>query len=371
MTSGSGIEVVVAGHICLDMFPDLGALPPRALESPGRLFQVGGLRVTTGGLVANTGLALHRLGTRVRLISTVGDDLVGNATLESLRRASARFSEHIIIRPDTASSYTIVLSQPGVDRTFFHCTGPNETFSAVDVDFSLVEGAPWFHFGYPTLLPRLFAGEGRELVQIFARAKASGVATSLDFTLPDPTTPSGRADWPLILRLALAHVDVFVPSLEEVTYLMRREWYHDWSGDIAAHITRTQLDEIAAELLSMGPAIVGIKLGAQGLLLYGASAERMQALGSHIDAAEKWAGRIIEQSAFQVDVIGTTGAGDAAYAGLITALLRGLSPDDAALLSGAAGAASVESIDAVNGLPVWTELLARFTDWPTLPSSWL
>ena len=66
----SNVDVVVAAHICLDMFPELGPLAPGALEAHGRLFQIGRLRVTTGGLTANVGVALHRLGAKVRLLTT-------------------------------------------------------------------------------------------------------------------------------------------------------------------------------------------------------------------------------------------------------------------------------------------------------------
>lgn len=364
-------EAVAAGHITLDLFPGLENLPASAFSTPGRLFQVGGMEITAGGLVANTGLALHQLGVGVRLLSTVGDDLAGDLTRSYLRRFSPHLAEDIIVRPNTASSYTIVLTRPDIDRTFLHCTGPNDLFSVEDVDFSLVSGARWFHFGYPSLLPGLFAGEGRALTAILRQAKAAGAVTSLDFTLPDPETPSGQAVWPLILRRALPEVDVFVPSLEEAVFLLRRPWYDAWAGAVSTHITRGQMDEIAAEILAMGPAIAGVKLGAHGLILYGAGRTRLRALAAQIANCELWADRCIEQPAFAVEVSGTTGAGDAAYAGLIAGLLRGLAPEMSARLACAAGAASVEGTNAISGLQPWAALLEHFQDWPTRPSGWL
>lgn len=371
MPGDSNVEVVVAGHITLDLFPGLDALSADAFTTPGRLFQIGGMKITTGGLVANTGLALHRLGIGTRLISMVGDDLTGQITRDYLRRFSPHLAENILIRPNTVSSYTIVLTRPDTDRTFLHCTGSNDLFAADDIDLSLVNGARWFHFGYPSLLPKFFSDGGVALASLLQHARASGAITSLDFTLPDPATPSGHADWRQILRLALPEADIFMPSLEEIVFLLRRSWYDAWAGAVSAHITRGQIDEIAAEILEMGPAIAGIKLGAQGLLLYGGDAARLRRLSVRIPGSEAWAGRCIEQGAFAVEVQGTTGAGDAAYAGLIAGLLRSQSPEEVARLACAAGAASVESAEAISGLRSWTNLMERFDGWPTRASQWL
>jgi sugar/nucleoside kinase (ribokinase family) len=364
-------EVVVAGHLTLDLFPDLTALPSHAFSTPGRLFQVGGMRVTTGGSVGNTGLALHQLGLPVRLIATVGDDVVGESTIAWLRRTSPSLADTITTREGAASAYTIVLSQPGIDRTFLHCTGANDAFSAEDIPLSLVIGARWFHFGYPSLLPALFADEGRALAGVLAQARKLDAVTSLDFTLPDPATPSGRVRWPEFLRHVLPETDVFVPSLEELVYLLRRDWYEQWAGHVVEMITRAQIDSLAAEVLRMGPAIAGVKLGADGILLYGGSAARLRLLDSRLAGISSWADRIIGHAAFAVEVQGTTGAGDVAYAALIAALLRGQSPQTAARLMCAAGAASVERPDAVSNLRAWDALLSRFHNWPARPSQWI
>lgn len=58
-------KVIAAGHICLDitpMFPDRKVQHPGELLSPGKLLEVGAADVHTGGSVANTGLAMKKLG---------------------------------------------------------------------------------------------------------------------------------------------------------------------------------------------------------------------------------------------------------------------------------------------------------------------
>ncbi|MFN8377183.1 MAG: PfkB family carbohydrate kinase [Anaerolineae bacterium] len=366
------MDVVVAAHICLDMFPDLGALAPGALESHGRLFQIGRLRVTTGGLTANVGVALHRLGAKVRLLTTVGDDLVGESTLEALRRVSPSLVQYIRVRELTDSSYTFVLARPGDDRLFLHCTGPNADFTIDELDYELVKGARWFHFGYPPLLPHTFADDGRMLLEIMKGAKATGCVTSLDFTLPDPATASGQANWPLILQRVLPEVDVFVPSLEEAVFLLHRDLYIKWDGKVTTHVSRDLLDRMAKDLLAMGPAIVGIKLSDQGVILYGAAHERLSSISRQIPNAQQWADQVIGQPAFAVRVNGTTGAGDAAYSGLILALQEGLDPASAAREFCAVGAAAVEAPDGINGLPHASTLRSRFTvDYPVIRSALL
>ena len=75
-------EAVVAGHLCLDILPQLAGIPAGEflkLFAPGRLVEVGPASLMTGGPVSNTGLALHKLGIATRLMGKVGADLFGQA----------------------------------------------------------------------------------------------------------------------------------------------------------------------------------------------------------------------------------------------------------------------------------------------------
>ena len=63
---------VVAGHICLDITPELQTANNLAdLLTPGRLLRVGPADVHTGGCVANTGMALQKFGVSTRLVARV------------------------------------------------------------------------------------------------------------------------------------------------------------------------------------------------------------------------------------------------------------------------------------------------------------
>lgn len=62
-------DVIVSGHMCLDLLPDMRDVPLDGMASPGRLFEIGALEMSTGGAVSNTGLALHKLGIDVGLMA--------------------------------------------------------------------------------------------------------------------------------------------------------------------------------------------------------------------------------------------------------------------------------------------------------------
>lgn len=358
-------EIIVSGHLCLDLIPQMDCVPAEVLATPGRVCEAGPLVTSTGGAVSNTGLALHRLGVDVRLMASVGDDLLGRLILQVLEARDPALTRLIRVLPGRASSYTVVLAPQQTERIFLHYPGTNADFDQTGVDLDLVAGAKLFHLGYPSVLPRLMAHEGDALAAIFAQAKATGVATSLDTAMPDLSGPSGQADWPAILRRTLPHVDVFVPSIEEIVFMLRRADYDAWHGAVLAHLDAAYLDDLAAELLAMGVVIAGFKLSKLGFYLRGGPADRFSRLARLPIDRGAWAGARVYAPCFQAQVVGTTGAGDAAYAGLLAALVRGLGPQDAARWASAVGACNVEAADAISGIRTWAATEARLAaGWP-------
>lgn len=349
------IDVVVCGHLCLDLIPDVSNLTFEALAIPGRLHEIGSAQFSTGGAVSNTGLALHQLGVNVRLMANVGDDLMGRGIVEFLRGRDEHLTETLRILPGKSSSYTIVISPPGRDRSFLYSPGTNVNFGIADLDFELIEQARIFHLGYPSVLARMYADDGAELTAIFQRAREVGAITSLDTALPDPTR-SGRADWRKILMNCLPCVDIFLPSIEEALYMLRRKDYEAWHGDILSHLTQEYLSRLADELLEMGVTAAGFKLGEMGMYLK---------TGPH-NPWPGWENMELWQPAFQVEVVGTTGAGDAAYAGFLAAWLRGFGPVACLRAACACGACCAEATDAISGVLSWEETILRLeTAWPT------
>ena len=110
----------------------------------------------------------------------------------------------------------------------------------------------------------------------------------------------------------------------------------------------------------MGVKIVGLKLGARGLYLRTADRTAIKSLGRGCPSdPDAWANREIWAPCFQVNVVGTTGSGDATIAGFLSALLRDLSPEEAVTAAVAVGACNVEAADAVSGIRSWEETMQR------------
>ncbi len=367
------LTAVVAGHICLDIIPQITGITPEQFRQnfqPGRLMVVGPAVFATGGAVSNTGLALARLGIDVRLMGKVGDDFIGEMIRQIVDNRSPGSAAGMIVDPAVHSSYTVVISPPGIDRLFLHDPGANDTFTADDVRYGVVEAASLFHFGYPPLMARMFLDDGIELSELVRRARATGVTTSLDTAAPDPAAPAGRANWPLILRRALPYVDAFLPSVEELVYMLHRPEYDrlqaETGGELLDAVTPEMLHDLSDELLALGPKVVGIKLGHRGFYLRTAGRAALADMGrARPTALDAWADHESWAPCFRVDVVGTAGSGDSAIAGFLAALLRDLPPDEAVTMAVAVGACNVEAADTLSGVRTWDETRARIAaGWP-------
>ncbi|MBZ0299083.1 MAG: carbohydrate kinase family protein [Anaerolineae bacterium] len=366
----NSVDTIVSGHLCIDFIPQMDNVPLEGLSTPGKLFDVGPMTFGTGGAVSNTGLALHRLGVNVRLMATVGDDLIGQAIISLLNQRDPTLGQLISTQPGQASSYSVVLSPARADRIFLHHTGTNAHFDASHINFDLLRQARLFHLGYPPILPRLMLRDGEQLTAIYRQARATGVVTSLDMALPDPDGPAGQVDWMKILRSTLPYVDVFLPSIEEIVFMVRRADFDRWQGRVLGHITRPYLSGLADELLAMGSTVVGLKLGAMGFYLK--TAEDVQHLTDQFPLrSSEWSHYEGWHAPFAAEVASTVGAGDAAIAGFLASLLRGLPPQEALRWACAVGACCVEAADATSGVRSWQETQNRLDDgWERLEVQW-
>jgi sugar/nucleoside kinase (ribokinase family) len=349
-------DAVVAGYLGADLAPQFlpGAAqaPLAELLRPGKLTEVGPLEVTPGGVVANTGLAMAALGCSVALMGLVGDDPLGNLLLTMLEGRGAALN---ITRTEQAgTAYGIVLAPPQTDRMFLECPGCNAIFAPDHLNYTLIGQSRLFHFGYPPLMPALLADEGAPLETMFARVKALGVATSLDMTLPDPDGPAGQVDWTALLSRVLPHVDIFVPSLEELLYMLAPGQWADLlfraeGGDVSDLIPLELCDDLAVEAIGLGAGLVFVKAGHRGGYCRTSSVDRLSGSACH----DLPAGEGVWLDPLPVDPVrvrNACGAGDAAVAGFLTALLAGETLARAGALAMRVGRDSLYGPDATSGL---------------------
>ena len=360
-----GKMIVAAGHICLDItpaFPDKAVNRVEEILVPGRLLQMGTADVHVGGAVANTGLGLKVLGADVKLMGKIGTDAFGEMVLSQLEHYQAQ--EGMILSQNENTAYSVVVAPQGIDRIFLHHSGANDTFQCSDLDFGIIKKAALFHFGYPPLMKSMYENQGEELIRIFKTVKAMGVATSLDMAAIDESSPAGAAEWDGILEQLLPYVDFFVPSIEELVYMLDRQKYNAWvaradGGDFTLKLSPEQdIKPMAEKLLNMGAKVVLIKCGAPGMYFATGNREDLETVGGGIGSTlTEWDNQSHFEPSYKPERIKSgTGAGDTSIAAFLYAVTLGMSWEKCLQMATATGASCVEHYDALSGLKSFAEL---------------
>lgn len=364
------LDAVVAGYLGVDIVPGFPAgrstIPAAELFRPGKLIETEGLSFALGGVVANTGLAMKRFGQKVELMGCVGSDALGDIVVSQLREKGVTGGIRRNHRAGTA--YGIVVAPPGMDRIFFEDPGCNGIFSADDIDYKVVTKSRLFHFGYPPLMKSLWSDNGSELRKMFQRVRKLGVATSLDMTLPDSDSPSGKANWRKILADILPCVDIFVPSIEEILFMLEPKQY---AGILATAAGRDMVDlipqeayeRLADKILELGVRVLMVKAGHRGAYLQTGDVSKLNP--SLRLPTDNWSHRKLWAAPFPANprrIRNACGAGDCAVAGFLSAILNGAEIGKAAGYAMLAGRDNLYGIDAFAGLADWkkmTALIAR------------
>ena len=264
------------------------------------------------------------------------------------------------------TSYSVVIAPKGIDRMFLHCPGANDTFSSKDLDHEQIRGADLFHFGYPPLMKTMFRNNGEELVKMFKTVSGLGTATSLDTASVDENAESGKADWICILKRVLPYVDFFVPSVEELAFMIDRPLYREWVGrangrDLTEIIRLQEIRDLAETLISWGAGIVLLKCGTPGLYIAAGEGKDLKILSDKLGVdLSGWENvRHFEKSYRPEKVLSATGAGDTTIAAFLYAVMQGYGWNECVQLATAEGATCVETYDAISGLRSLEELKGK------------
>ena len=287
---------------------DLVFRAPR-LPAPGETVLGRGLRSGPGGKGANQAIAAARLGARVALLGTIGEDAFGDAALALFRREGidTRWLQRSATEPTGAAA--ILLDETG-QNAIVVAPGANAALTTARVQAAapLLRGSRVVVAQLETPL---------EAVQeALAIARAAGVTTLLN---PAPAQPLPAP----LLSLA----DLLTPNESEAALLAGRP-VRDPAGAEAA----------ARALQARGAATVIVTLGDQGALLVPPGAPAL-----HVPAPA-------------VPVVDSTGAGDAFSGALAAALAEGLALPAAVRLAVRAGAFSVGRAGAADSMPTRAEL---------------
>lgn len=364
-----GKKVIVAGHACLDITPlfpqNQQAAKLGNILSPGKLIQMEGVDIHAGGAVSNTGMAMKMLGADVCLMAKTGNDEFGKIISDIYAAQGA--DSGIIVQEGQNTSYSVVLALPGIDRIFLHDPGCNHTFSFEDLPKEKLLGTDLFHFGYPPLMKKMYEDTGSELVRMMKYMKAQGTATSLDLAFVDGESDAGAADWKEILSRVLPYVDFFVPSIEELCFMLDRDRYEAWKTKAGDEDISFSLDvqrdirPLADKCMELGAKVLLLKCGAPGLYYRTTEVKRLEGLETALGiSAEDWSDREGFEASYQPKrVLSGTGAGDTTIAAFLTAMLEGYPFEMCIHLAAAEGASCVEAYDALSGIRPLKELASR------------
>ena len=359
-------DAVIAGYLCVDMVPAFQhietATSIASIFKPGKLIEIDGLDFSLGGVVANTGMAMKKFDKKVFLNGLIGNDFIGKIARDWLDKY--KLSEGIKITETTGTAFGIVIAPPGVDRIFLESPGCSKIFDIGFVNLPAISESLLFHFGYPPLLRQFYLNQGEQLVTLFSRVQEMGVATSLDFSLPDIQSESGKQDWLQIMKRVLPYTDIFVPSLEEVLQIMMPGEYDKilstmGNSEIIDLIPISIIREIGRSIIDCGVKILLIKAGHRGTyLLTGEVSSLNKKDGFNLDQNE-WNFRELWCNAYSADpakIKNATGAGDTAAAAFLTAILDSKTANEALKFASIAGRNNLYCQDIYEELDDWNEM---------------
>jgi sugar/nucleoside kinase (ribokinase family) len=297
-----GIYVVDVLGRPIDQFPEKGKLA---------LFDE--LEIHTGGCANNTAIALTRLGISAGAMGKVGTDAFGDLILQTLIDNGAD-TAGMQQDASTSTSFSFVAVASDGERTFYHYIGANGELCEVDLNWEIIKSAKILHIAGALVMPRF---DGAPMANVLREAKVLGITTSLD------TAYDATGKWMETLEPCLSYVDMFMPSIVEAQHLTGLSEYRE--------ITQFLRD-------NYGIHTIVIKMGENGSYVSTPEAEHFA-------------------SAYPVNAVDATGAGDAYVAGFLAGTIMGWDLNATAELASATGAACVTAIGTTAGIQNLEETL--------------
>lgn len=275
-------KVVVFGEVLIDLFAE-----PANKPRPGdRRFGFVGV---PGGAPCNVAAHLAAARVPVALVTAFADDAFGPALQSLLLERNIDLSYSITFS-GTRTPVAIVQNDAAGERTFrLYLRGSVlEHITPAAIRHDLFQQAAWFHFGS---LLMAYESPYRATVHLLEQARRQHVLISCDLNI--------RPD---VWKEATASIDVLWTALSSVDLLKISDEDFDWLREHvgARHVPALQEP---ADLLDHGPAVICRTRGSKGATIYTRNAR-------------------VDVPAPDVDVVDTTGAGDAFTAGLLIALLQ-------------------------------------------------
>ena len=316
--------IVLAGTIVLDIVHLIDQWPDEE--------QIAFIRQTIeapGGPPHNAAAGLVKLGAKfpITMICVIGDDAAGDTFMRIARDHGLDTS--YVIRVNSASTdVTHVMSSKATGkRTFFYRPGANGTMTAEQM-LPPDDKAKIYYLGSPGISSSMDASDGWR--SALRQAKQRGFRTAMELC-PIPPEQQARQ-----VRPCLPLLDYFVINDSEaeivtgLSVLNNGQW--DWHKAEAA----------AQKLLAMGVAEVAAIHHPQGAIALRSNGEKSRAASVNVPQSE---------------IIGSVGAGDAFYAGMLLGVHEDWSLDQCLSLANASAATSLHSPTTSSSIRPWAECL--------------
>lgn len=269
---------------------DIQGRPIERIPEGGNLELIDEIRLTVAGTAAGTAIDMAKLGLNTMIVCAIGDDEKADFIVRTFEGFGVD-TTHAKRVKDVSSSATILAIRPNGDRPAMHVLGASQHFTVDESTYDEIGACTYVHMGGNGLLKSF---DGKPTVRFLKAMKKRGCIVTYDLIGPNGQTME-------MIRDCLTYVDYFMPSMEEAEFL---------SG-------LTDPDDIAKYFLDLGVGTCIFKWGAKGSFI-----------------ANKDGNRRIP--AFKVDVVDTTGCGDAYCGGFIRGLKEGWSLEDACRFATAA-----------------------------------
>ena len=277
------------------------------------------IRLTVAGTAGGTVVDAAKLGLDCLAVGAVGEDEKADFVLATLERHGVDASG-MRRAPDVPTSATILNVRPNGERPALHVRGASDHFTLGPEDMDAVLDAHIVHLGGTGLLAALDGEPSRRLLE---EAKRRGRTTTFDLI-------AATAETLAIVEPLLPHIDYFMPSIEEA---------RDMSG-------RGAPEDCAAFFLDRGVGTCVLTLGSEG---------------AHYASRD---GTSFRSPPFRVEVVDTTGCGDAFDAGMIAAIARGMDPATAVRFAQAAAALVATGLGSDAGIRSFDHTLECMNTWP-------
>ncbi len=293
-------KILVAGELNADLvMSGLPSLPQLGRELIGDDFQT-----VMGSSSAITAARLAKLGADVDFVGAIGDDGLGEFVIDALSQYGVGIGQIAKVTERTGVTIALTYAQ---DRALLTFPGTIATYSGDNITSNLLADYTHIHVGSFFLQTALQPN----LAKIFQLAHENGLTTSLDVGW-DPNENWSRNPY---LFPTLQHVDFFIPNQDEAHAILEDN----------------QPVQVLSEKVG---GIVIVKRGKDGAIAYNRD------------------GEIAAVPSFKVEVVDTTGAGDAFNAGFIYATCTQQKDiPDAMRFAAACGSQAVTQIGGATNAP--------------------